>query len=101
MRKLSIALTAAAGLALVAGAAAAPALADLRITFGEPNYYQPYYGYQPNYGTNYYGYNTRPYYSPYYGTYPNRGYTTYSYRNYAPYSGRYDQNYYYPGYFGR
>jgi hypothetical protein len=96
MRKLSIALTAAAGLALVAGVAAAPALADLRITIGPPTYYQP------NYGT-YYGYNTRPYYSPSYRTYPNRRYNTYpNYApNYAPYSRRYDRNYYYPGYFGR
>jgi hypothetical protein len=102
MRKLSIALTAAAGLALVAGLAAAPALAELRITLGAPSYNQPYYGYQPNYGTNYYGYN-RPYYTPYYGTYPNQGYTTYSYPNYAPYSSSYNRNYYssFPGFFGR
>lgn len=95
MRKLSIALTAAAGLALVAGVAAAPALADLRITIGPPSYYQPYYG-------NTYGYSSRPYYySPNYGTYPNRGYNTYSYPNYAPYPNRYNNNYYYPGYYGR
>lgn len=98
MRKLSIALTTAAGLALVAAAAAAPALADLRITIGPPTYYQPNYG-------NYYGYNNGPYYSPYYRTNPNRYYNTYSYPNYAPnyapYPGRYDRNYYYPGHFGR
>ena len=93
MRKLSIALAAAAGLVLVAGAPAAPALAELRVTIGPPYYYQPNYG-------NYYGYNT----SPYYGTYRYQGYNTYSYPyyapNYAPYS-RYDRDYYYPGYYGR
>ena len=91
MRKLSIALTAAAGLVLVAGAAAAPALAELRVTIGPPTYYQPNYG-------NYYGYNTGRYYSPYYGIYRNRSYNYYSYPyyapNYAPYSGRYNRNYY-------
>jgi len=99
MRKLSIVLLTAASLALVVGAAAAPALAEVRfgINIGPPSYYTPSYG-------NYYGYNSQPYYDPYHGNYPNRGYNTYSYPysapNSAPYSGRYNRHYY-PGYYER
>jgi hypothetical protein len=60
MRKLSMALVAAAGLTLLAGAAAAPAIAQVRLEIGVGPH--SYYG---NQGT-YYGYNNRPYYAPYY-----------------------------------
>jgi len=95
MRKLSLLLASAAGLALIAGTAATPALAQIRlgIDLGPPTYYRPYNGYNN-------GYNSRPYYDPYYGTYPNQGYNTYPYPSYNPYYGRYDR-YNYPGYYGR
>lgn len=101
MRKLSLVLITAAGLALVA-AATAPALAEVRISIGTPSYPQPYYGY--------YGYNRSPYYAPYYGTpnnynsYYDPGYSTYRDRGYntysSPYSRSYDR-YDYPGYYQR
>jgi len=100
MRKLSFVLISTASLALV-GMAAAPALAELRISIGPPSYSQPTYGY---YGYNrspyapYYGNpnNYNSYYYPGYSTYRNRGYTTYS----SPYSNSYDR-YDYPGYYQR
>ena len=94
MRKTSLILASTAALALVAAAAATPALSQTRwtIEIGPPSYYQPYQ-------SDNYGYYSRPYYTPDYGTYPNQRYNTYSYPtypNYAPY-GRYSDH----GYFGR
>ena len=94
MRKLSMALVAAAGLTLVAGAAASPALAQVRLDIGIGP--QQYYGYQ---GTHY-GYSTRPYYAPYYYQPYYNPRPTYS----APYYNQYSNPYYhhtYPGTYGR
>jgi hypothetical protein len=93
MHKLSMAL-AAAGLTLVAGAAAVPALGQVRLEIGVGPH--SYYG---NHGTHY-GYNTRPYYAPYYYQPYYNPRPSYSY----PYYNQYSNPYYrhsYPGTYGR
>lgn len=98
MRKISLLLAGAAGLAVVAGAVASPALAQVSfgIDIGPPSYHQPYrgrHGYN-SYRYNSYGYNTRPFYAPYYGY--NQPYT-YGNPNYY----QYNRNHDYPGYYSR
>ena len=93
MRKISLVLAGAAGLALIATVVAGPALAEVRfgINFGPPSYYQPNYGY---YGYDSYGYNNRSYYTPYYGYYQDHPYGNSNHY-------RYSQHNDYPGYYGR
>jgi len=88
MRKLSMILATTAGLGLLGGAAAVPALAQVRLYIGTP-LYVPYY--QP------YGYNSRPYY---YQPYNEPRYNRYG--NTYPYYNQYSYPYYSsPGYYGR
>ena len=63
MRKLTFVLMAVAGFALVAGAGAAPASAEVRINIGPPAYYVPPPP-PPPYYSPYYGYNQPYYYAP-------------------------------------
>lgn len=90
MRKLSLILAATAGLGLLSGAAAVPALAQVSLYFGTPNYYTPHY--QP------YGYYSRPYYAPYYQRYNEPRYNRNGHQYYNYYSNPYHR---YPGHFGR
>jgi len=102
MRKISLVLASTAGLALLAGAAAAPAAAQIRLDlgFGPSTYYQPYNGYNQRYDgyRPYYGYNNGYYaYRPYDGY--NNGYYSrpYGYPTYNSYGNYYNS----PGYYGR